>query len=196
MTQDRKIKITAEVDATKAKDGFAEVKAAGADMASSVRKSGQDAGDAVGKIGDGGEQSAQKVDRATKSIISSIQRVTAEQERALAAMESGGSKNPDYFGALGSMRGADLSKLDAYLAKLKEVESAVSVAAAAERNLMAANTFEQKFLDASRLAKASDYVRMWEDELQKAAMAEAEFAATSAFDKKAAEAAKLAKASE
>ena len=131
MTQDRKIKITAEVDATKAKDGFAEVKAAGADMANSVRKSGQDAGDAVGKIGDGGEQSAQKVDRATRSMIASIQRSTA-------AFEGGGASSRKYFETLASQRGVSVESLQPYLNALDSVRAKQSDAGVSAAQMQAA----------------------------------------------------------
>ena len=131
MTQHRKVKIVAEVDAAKAKDGFAEVKAAGADMANSVRKSGQDAGDAVGKIGDGGEQSAQKVDRATRSMIASIQRSTA-------AFEGGGASSRKYFETLASQRRVSVESLQPYLNALDSVRAKQSDAGVSAAQMQAA----------------------------------------------------------
>ena len=124
-TESRKVQIVAEVDASPAKAGFEEVKAAGRDMAQSVDKSGKQAGESIKGIGDGADPAAQKLDRATKSIIASIQRSTA-------AMQAGGQANSQYFESIAQQRGINtdllrpyLSGLDAAIAKNKAMNEAM-----------------------------------------------------------------------
>lgn len=112
-TEDRKVQIVAEVDATPAKAGFAEVKAAGRDMANAVAASGRQAGEGVKKVGDGADPAAQKLDRATKSIIASIQRSTA-------AMQAGGQANAQYFESIAQQRGINVDVLRPYLKGLDD----------------------------------------------------------------------------
>lgn len=116
MTQDRKIKITAEVDAAKAKDGFAEVKAAGADMAKSVGASAESAGKKIDNIGNGAEPSAAKLDASTRRMVASIQRATA-------AFEGGGTSSRKYFETLAGQRGVSVESLQPYLNALDSVRA-------------------------------------------------------------------------
>ena len=119
-TEDRKVQIVAEVDATPAKAGFSEVKAAGRDMAADVAASGRQAGEGIKKVGEGADPAAQKMDRATKSIIASIQRSTA-------AMQAGGQTNSQYFESIAQQRGINVDVLRPYL---KGLDDAVSKNAA------------------------------------------------------------------
>ena len=112
-TESRKVQIVAEVDASPAKAGFEEVKAAGRDMAQSVDKSGKQAGESIKGLGDGADPAAQKLDRATKSIISSIQRSTA-------AMQAGGQANSQYFESIAQQRGINVDVLRPYLKGLDD----------------------------------------------------------------------------
>jgi len=116
MTQDRKIKITAEVDATKAKDGLAEVKAAGADMAKSVGASAESAGKKIDNIGNGADPSAAKLDASTRRMVASIQRATA-------AFEGGGASSRKYFETLAGQRGVSVESLQPYLNALDSVRA-------------------------------------------------------------------------
>ena len=116
MTQDRKIKITAEVDASKAKDGFAEVKAAGADMAKSVGASAESAGKKIDNIGNGADPSAAKLDASTRRMVASIQRATA-------AFEGGGASSRKYFETLAGQRGVSVESLQPYLNALDSVRA-------------------------------------------------------------------------
>ena len=116
MTQDRKVKIVAEVDAAKAKDGFAEVKAAGADMAKSVGASAESAGKKIDNIGNGADPSAAKLDASTRRMVASIQRATA-------AFEGGGASSRKYFETLAGQRGVSVESLQPYLNALDSVRA-------------------------------------------------------------------------
>lgn len=112
-TDNRNVQLGTLVDATGAKRGFQEVKDAAKDMAKSVEQSGQQAGKGVDSIGDGADGSATKVDRATKSIINSIQRATA-------AAEAGGKSGGAYFEVLAGQRGVNVDALKPYLTQLDD----------------------------------------------------------------------------
>jgi len=136
MTESRKIQLETGVDATGARKGFEEVKAAGHDMAQSVAQAGKDASkgvdaiaDSAKRAGQGGKESlkplvdgfkglgdesgktTEKLDRTTKSIISSIQRTTA-------VMEAGERGSVKYYEALAQQRGANVEVLRPYLDSL------------------------------------------------------------------------------
>lgn len=117
MTDTRKAQLSISTDATGAKKGFEEVKQAGRDMAQSIDQSAKQAGKSVDGIGNGADGSAQKFDRATKSIISSVQRATA-------AFEAGEKGTAKYFETLANQRGADPAALKPYLDALRAVETA------------------------------------------------------------------------
>src|SRR5690606_8426173 len=116
--------IEAEMSAAGVKQGAQEIKQTVSDMASAVSQEAGRAGQAVGKIGDGGEQTSQKVDRATRSMIASIQRMTAQ-------MEAGSRTNTKYWETLAQQRGVDVEALKPYLAQLEEVRLKQGQAAAA-----------------------------------------------------------------
>ncbi len=107
-TENRKVQIVAEVDATPAKAGFEDVKAAGRDMAQSLDKSAKQAGESVKGLGEGADPAAQKLDRSTRSIIASIQRTTA-------ALEAGGQSSSKYFETIAQQRGINVDVLRPYL---------------------------------------------------------------------------------
>ena len=111
MTEERKVQLGVTVDASGARQGFDEVKAGARDMAHAVAQSGQQAGQGVDAIGSGGEASAQKLDRSTRSIIGSVQRATA-------AMEAGERGTRGYFESLAQQRGASVDALRPYLDQL------------------------------------------------------------------------------
>ncbi len=100
-----------------AEEGFKRVERAGKAMADAVGKSAQNAGKAVDGIGEGAGNSAQKLDRATSSMIASVQRTTA----VLQAGEKGTAK---YYETLANQRGVDASVLKPYLDGLRAVEAA------------------------------------------------------------------------
>lgn len=113
-TESRKIQLETEVDATGARKGFEEIKTGARDMAAAVGQAGQQAGAGMGAVGSGGDSAAQKVDRATKSIIASIQRTTA-------TMEAGERGSAKFYEALANQRGVSVDALRPYLQQLDEV---------------------------------------------------------------------------
>lgn len=122
MTDTRKVQLEAAVDATKARQGFSEVKDAARDMAGAVGAAAKQASAGVDGIGEGGEVAAQKMDRSTRSIVNSVQRATA-------AVQAGEKGSARYFETLASQRGANLDVLRPYLAQLdaaKRLQDAAS----------------------------------------------------------------------
>lgn len=121
-TEDRKVQIGVEVDATQAKEGFAEVKQGAHDMATSVGAAGTQAGKGLDSLGAAGEKATAKLDRSTKSIVSSIQRTTA-------AAEAGGTATTGYYEAIARQRGVSVDALRPYLDQL-DIATAKQKAAA------------------------------------------------------------------
>ena len=115
-TDRRKLQLETEVNAEGAREGFAAVEAAGDKMAAGVAKSAERAGKSVDGIGDGADAAAGKVDRATSSLIGSIQRTTA-------VMEAGSKSSGDYYRALATQRGVDVNTLKPYLDQLDSVSA-------------------------------------------------------------------------
>ena len=84
----------------------------------------KDTGDKLSGMGDGTTQSAQKVEQATKSMVSSIQRTTA-------LMDSGARGSVEYYKALANQRGIDSNVLKPYLDQLEAVKVKQAQASAA-----------------------------------------------------------------
>lgn len=116
MAESRKVQLEAELTTTGVKQGAQEVKTTVADMANAVSQEAGRAGRAVDQIGDGGQQSSQKIERSTRSMIQSIQRTTA-------AMEAGSRSSAQYYETLAKQRGVDVSALRPYLDQLDEVQA-------------------------------------------------------------------------
>ena len=116
-TEDRKVQLGATVDTTEAKKGFKEIKDAGKDMAQSVEASGKKAGEGVKAVGDSAQGSSDKISRAEKSIIGSI-------ERSTAALKAGGKAGADYYEMLARQRGVSTDALKPYLDQLRQAEAA------------------------------------------------------------------------
>lgn len=116
-TEDRKVQLGATVDTTEAKKGFKEIKDAGKDMAQSVEASGKRAGEGVKAVGDSAQGSSDKISRAEKSIIGSI-------ERSTAALKAGGKAGADYYEMLARQRGVSTDALKPYLDQLRQAEAA------------------------------------------------------------------------
>lgn len=108
---DLKIQGEVSLDTTKADAAFAKVEQGAGKMARGVEASVANTGKAVEKIGNGGDGAATKIDRSTKSIISSIQRTTA-------AMEAGEKGSSKYYEAIAKQRGVSVDALKPYLAQL------------------------------------------------------------------------------
>lgn len=69
------------------------------------------------KLAEEAEKTAKRQERATNSIIAAVQRSTAE-------LEAGGKGTAAYQQKIAEQRGADITKLEPYLAKLREIEKA------------------------------------------------------------------------
>lgn len=119
-TDNRKIQLESEV-VDNTKPGFDSIKRSAAEMAAGVKQSSDQASKSVGGIGDGSDGAAAKLDRSTKSIISSVQRATA-------ALEAGGSSSSKYFESIAAQRGISGDALKPYLDQLKQAERAQQVA--------------------------------------------------------------------
>lgn len=125
-TEAHKAQLDVGVDASKAKEGFADVTAAANAMASKVVEAGKKAAQGVDKIGESSEEPAAKIDKSSRSMIASIQRTTA-------AMEAGSKSGADYYRALAAQRGVSLDVLKPYLDQLdavtaKQVQATSAVA--------------------------------------------------------------------
>jgi tape measure domain-containing protein len=108
---DTKIQAVVAVDTTQAEGAFARVEQSAGKMASGVKKAGADAAKGLDGLGSGSGAASQKVERDTKSIIGSIQRLTAQYE-------SGEKNSSKYFEAIAKQRGISTDALRPYLAQL------------------------------------------------------------------------------
>lgn len=120
-TENRKVQLKAELDATGARQGFEEVKQGARDMAQAVGQAGAQASKGMDGIGTGANAGAQQVDRATRSIIGSIERTTA-------ALNAGGKAGSEYYELLARQRGVSVDALRPYLDQLRQAEAAQKVA--------------------------------------------------------------------
>ncbi|MBP6650824.1 MAG: phage tail length tape measure family protein [Xylophilus sp.] len=101
-------------DGSQAINEFGRVQAASGKMAEGVKKAGTEAGAGLENIGKGSEESAAKMTRAERSIVSSIQRVTAQAQAA--------GKQSAAFENLIDLRGLDRAKFEPYLQGLRQAE--------------------------------------------------------------------------
>lgn len=123
-----KLVVTADAEGVEA--GLGRAKKSLASLGATAAEVGQQASAGVDKIGDGGQKAAAKVDRATTSLIGSIQRTTA-------ALEAGGRSSTEYYRALAAQRGINPEALKPYLDSLdavttKQRAAAVATAAAGQ----------------------------------------------------------------
>lgn len=119
---DLKIQGEVSLDTSNADAAFARVEQSAGKMARGVSDQAGRAGQSVKSIGECGEQSAQKLTRAERSIIASIQRVSAEAE-------AGGKKNAKFFEVFAQQRGINVDVLRPYLAQLDEAQRKQELAA-------------------------------------------------------------------
>jgi phage-related minor tail protein len=141
MTDTRKAQLEIGVNAGPAEEGFKRVERAAKGMSDGVKKSGEEANKGVEGMGKGSEEAAKKIDRATSSIIASIQRTTAQYE----AGEKGSAK---YFETLAAQRGLNADVLKPYLDGLRAVEKAQGdVGMSARATAAAMRTVPAQFTD-------------------------------------------------
>jgi phage-related minor tail protein len=115
MTEERKIQLSAGLDATGVKQGAQEAVGAVRTMGRDIKAAADEAGQSVGGVGDGASQAAGKVDKAARGIINSI-------ERATAAAKAGERGTASYFEALGAQRGVSTDALRPYIEQLRQAE--------------------------------------------------------------------------
>lgn len=115
-----------EAGVGRAKKSLASLGASATKMGQDVAGAGDKAGKALGGLGDGGEKSAKKIERDTKSMQSSIQRY-------IATLEAGSKDSRKYWEQMADFKGVDknalrplLDQLDRVTANTKVAESATS----------------------------------------------------------------------
>lgn len=113
-------------DASGVEAGVSKAKKSLATLGGSAKQAGAEASKGVDQIGKGADGSAQKLDRATKQMITSIQRTTA-------SLESGSRSSSKFFETLASQRGVDVNALKPYLQQLDAASAKQTAAAAAAR---------------------------------------------------------------
>lgn len=116
------IKIGADASGVEA--GVGKAKRSLKDLGDAAQKAGKDAGTGIGSIGAGGDKAAKDVERATKSMRGSLQRLLAEQK-------AGAKGSREYYEALADTRGISrsaikpiLDQIDAAKAKTLQAKTA------------------------------------------------------------------------
>ena len=104
MTQDLNTEIKIGADASGVETGVAGAKKALASLGQAADQVGRTGGEGLKKIGAGGEDSARRLDSATKNMVASLQ-------RQIAAAEAGGTANRQYQESIARLRGADVNAL-------------------------------------------------------------------------------------
>lgn len=115
MTEERRIQIVAEVDATRARAGLTEISRDAGTMAGAVAERSRQADAAIGAIGGGAARSAAQVAAAQRAMIASIERTTV-------ATQAGGRSTAAYYELLARQRGVDPASIAPFLAALRAQE--------------------------------------------------------------------------
>lgn len=138
---DLKIQGEVSLDTTNADEALVKVEKGASRMAEAVGNAGKKAGTGLSEIGNGGDVSAAKVDKSTKSIVASIQRATA-------LMEAGSKTSTKYYEALANQRGVSVDALRPYLDQLEKVnQSQVKVGISAKQTAAAMRGVPAQFTD-------------------------------------------------
>lgn len=148
MTNGLKAQLEISADASGVDAGIGKAKRSLADLGATAAAVGKEASEGIQGVGEGGEKAAGKLDRATQSIIGSIQRTTA-------ALDAGGKSSSAYFSALAAQRGVNVDALKPYLDQLDAVAAKQKIAEAALKSTPA--TFEKVGISA---AQAANNLRM------------------------------------
>lgn len=128
MTQDLNTEIKIGADASGVETGVAGAKKALASLGQAADQVGRTGGEGLKKIGAGGEDSARRLDSATKNMVASLQ-------RQIAAAEAGGTANRQYQESIARLRGADVNALKPYLDQLDAARDKAEKAARANAGL-------------------------------------------------------------
>jgi lambda family phage tail tape measure protein len=127
--KDLKAQLEIGADASGVEAGVGKAKRSLADLGAAAAAAGDKGSEGLDKVGAGAEKSSQRVDRATKGLIGSIERTTA-------ALEAGGRGSAKYFETLGQQRGVSADALKPYLDQLQAVQTKqLSVKGAVEATL-------------------------------------------------------------
>lgn len=141
MSDNLKIQGEVSLDTTNADQALVKVEKGASRMAEAVGNAGKKAGTGLSEIGNGGDASAAKVDKSTKSIVASIQRATA-------LMEAGSKTSTKYYEALANQRGVSVDALRPYLDQLEKVnQSQVKVGISAKQTAAAMRNVPAQFTD-------------------------------------------------
>lgn len=132
-------------DASGVEAGVSKAKKSLATLGGAAKTAGAEASKGVDQIGKGADTSAQKLDRATKSMIASIQRTTS-------TLEAGSRSSSKFFEALAQQRGVDVNALRPYLDQLDAASKKQAAATVAARAVAPAVT--QVGLSAKQTAAA------------------------------------------
>lgn len=124
MSDSLNTEIRIAADATGVETGVGRAKRSLADLGLAAKKAGVDAADGVADIGKGGDQSARKVDQATKSMTASLQRLIAQQQ-------AGSKESRAYWEALAQQRGVSAGALKPLLDQLDQARQKTVAARAA-----------------------------------------------------------------
>lgn len=151
------------------------VDATGAEVgAVRVTKSLDSIGATAARVGKEGAESLGQMDQATRRFANQF-------EREIAKAKTAGEGLARQLEELANIRGADIGKLRPRIDELEMLQQAAAAAATAQQRLADDQAFARKLDDAAKLAKASDYVRFWEDSLKQAEETEKRLAAQSSF---------------
>jgi phage-related minor tail protein len=125
---ERKVQLETGLSADGVRQGAEQVKQVVGDMARDVQAKSDAAAKGVDGIGDGAQGAAAKLDRATTSIVSSIQRATA-------ASQAGQRGTAEYFESLARQRNVSSDVLRPYLDQLRLAQQGQQVATAGIDNM-------------------------------------------------------------
>lgn len=124
MADDLNTEIKIGADASGVEAGVGRAKRSLADLGASAKKAGQDAGVGMASVGAGGDQAAKDVERATKSMQGSLQRLLAEQK-------AGAKGSREYWEALADTRGISRNAIKPILDQIDAAKSKTLQAKAA-----------------------------------------------------------------
>ncbi|MBW7903029.1 MAG: tape measure protein, partial [Rhodocyclaceae bacterium] len=113
MSDSLNTEIRIDADATGVEAGVSRAKRSLADLGATAKRAGAEAAEGVAGIGEGGEQSSRKVERATKSMAASL-------ERLIALQRSGSRESREYWEVLASQRGVNLDAIKPLLDQLDQ----------------------------------------------------------------------------
>lgn len=125
--EDLNTEIKIGADASGVEAGVSKAKRSLKDLGDAASRAGKDAGAGIGSIGAGGDKSAKDVERATRSMQGSLQRLLAEQK-------AGAKGSREYWEALANARGVNKSAIKPILDQLDAAKAKTLSAKAASES--------------------------------------------------------------